>query len=159
MKEKLTSQEEIKMQIQTIKTEVKHSSLLTRGCMSHRDLSHPDVAKCPECKDVLLLAQKVNHLSNILEEANRVNQTKLDLLEQKDSYIIKLKSDIEQAELLYKPTDFTTEEDKLEFLMKDQIEASLVPITKIETGSYLFGTRKMYVKILEDELVVRVGGG
>lgn len=53
-----------------------------------------------------------------------------------------------------------TDEQQLEFLMNDQIEASLVPITKLHgVGNYLFGTKKMNVKILENELVVRVGGG
>ena len=34
-----------------------------------------------------------------------------------------------------------------------------VPIRRMEQGFYLFGTRKIYAKVLNNKLVVRVGGG
>lgn len=34
-----------------------------------------------------------------------------------------------------------------------------VPIKKIGGGFYLFGTRKIFAKILNGKLVIRVGGG
>ena len=34
-----------------------------------------------------------------------------------------------------------------------------VPIKKLGDGFYLFGTRKIYAKILNGKLVIRVGGG
>lgn len=34
-----------------------------------------------------------------------------------------------------------------------------VPIRKIGNGFYLFGTKKIYAKILNGKLVIRVGGG
>lgn len=34
-----------------------------------------------------------------------------------------------------------------------------IPVQRIEEGHYLFGTRKIYCKIMNDKLVVRVGGG
>lgn len=34
-----------------------------------------------------------------------------------------------------------------------------VPIKKLGDGYYLFGTRKIYAKILNGKLVIRVGGG
>lgn len=34
-----------------------------------------------------------------------------------------------------------------------------VPIRRLEFGYYLFGTRKIYAKVLNNKLVVRVGGG
>ena len=34
-----------------------------------------------------------------------------------------------------------------------------VPVKKIAEGYYLFGTRKIYAKIMNGKLVVRVGGG
>ena len=34
-----------------------------------------------------------------------------------------------------------------------------VPIRRLEFGYYLFGTRKIYAKVLNQKLVVRVGGG
>jgi len=34
-----------------------------------------------------------------------------------------------------------------------------VPIRKLGDGFYLFGTKKIYAKILNGKLVIRVGGG
>lgn len=34
-----------------------------------------------------------------------------------------------------------------------------MPIKKLGDGYYLFGTRKIYAKILNGKLVIRVGGG
>ena len=34
-----------------------------------------------------------------------------------------------------------------------------VPIRRLEFGYYLFGTKKIYAKVLNNKLVVRVGGG
>ena len=34
-----------------------------------------------------------------------------------------------------------------------------VPITRIGGGFYMFGTRKIYAKIINGKLVIRVGGG
>ena len=34
-----------------------------------------------------------------------------------------------------------------------------VPITRIGGGFYMFGTRKIYAKIINGRLVIRVGGG
>jgi len=34
-----------------------------------------------------------------------------------------------------------------------------VPVRRIGEGFYLFGTRKIYAKVLNNKLVVRVGGG
>lgn len=40
----------------------------------------------------------------------------------------------------------------------NQMEVS-VPVRRLEFGYYLFGTRKIYAKVLNNKLVVRVGGG
>ena len=34
-----------------------------------------------------------------------------------------------------------------------------VPMQRLGDGQYMFGTRKVYAKIMNDKLVVRVGGG
>ena len=34
-----------------------------------------------------------------------------------------------------------------------------VPIKRLGTGYYLFGTRKIFAKIMNGKLVIRVGGG
>ena len=35
----------------------------------------------------------------------------------------------------------------------------MVPIKRMGDGNYLFGTRKIYAKIMNGKLVIRVGGG
>jgi len=34
-----------------------------------------------------------------------------------------------------------------------------VPVQRLGDGNYMFGSRKIYAKIMNDKLVVRVGGG
>ena len=34
-----------------------------------------------------------------------------------------------------------------------------VPIKRLGDGNYMFGTRKIYAKIMNGKLVIRVGGG
>jgi len=34
-----------------------------------------------------------------------------------------------------------------------------LPITRIGGGFYMFGTKKIFAKVMNDKLVVRVGGG
>jgi hypothetical protein len=34
-----------------------------------------------------------------------------------------------------------------------------VPIQRLGDGNYMFGSRKIYAKIMNDKLVIRVGGG
>ena len=51
--------------------------------------------------------------------------------------------------------------DKVDEMIADYLaeHECFVPITKISDGYYLFGTRKIYAKIMNEKLVVRVGGG
>jgi hypothetical protein len=153
--------DELKIQLRTIYTDVKRDNLLVTKCRDHKDLSSENVQNCPECHDLLLLVQKVNHSQSILDEADRCNQKKIDVLKQKDERIGALKDQIEyEQSLITKKQIPRNDVQQLEFLMADQIEGSLVPISKLnEPGVYLFGTRKMYVKILERKLMIRVGGG
>ena len=39
------------------------------------------------------------------------------------------------------------------------IKSCDVPISRIGGGNYIFGTKKIYTKIMNNKLVVRVGGG
>ena len=101
-------------------------------------------------------------MEGLVEEAEGINSQKKELLESKDEKIKTLKEEIEFMENKISRDKNTemTEAQELEFLMEDQREASIVPISKLsEPGVYLFGTKKMFVQILEHELMVRVGGG
>ena len=48
--------------------------------------------------------------------------------------------------------------DELLAKYKNSMEIS-VPIRRLGDGFYLFGTRKIFAKVLNNKLVVRVGGG
>ena len=39
------------------------------------------------------------------------------------------------------------------------IKSCDVPISRLNDGNYIFGTKKIHVKIMNNKLVVRVGGG
>jgi len=142
---------------------------LVNKCRQHKDLESEDVRNCPECKDLLILTQKVKKLSDILEEENGTNQHKYNKLSDKEAEIALLQQKIALLEIesgegadaeetaSSKPR---TEAELIEFLMANQIEGSLVPLIELPgVGNYLFGTRQIFVRVLENELVVRVGGG
>ena len=147
--------------MKTIVTDVKKDNLLVVKCREHQDLESEDIQKCSECRDLFILFKKVQDIQNSVEQQEILNKEKQDFLEQKDAKIKELTEEIEYKEgLLPKDQAPMTEIQELEFLMTYQIEASLVPISKLnESGAYLFGTKKMFVKVLEHELMVRVGGG
>jgi hypothetical protein len=44
-------------------------------------------------------------------------------------------------------------------LLAKYIQNCPVPVKRLGGGYYLFGTRKIYAKIMNGKLVVRVGGG
>jgi hypothetical protein len=44
-------------------------------------------------------------------------------------------------------------------MLAEYIPGCRVPIKKLYEGYYLFGTKKIYAKIMNGKLVIRVGGG
>ena len=57
----------------------------------------------------------------------------------------------------YRPTSGDTLDELLaQYIAKTGCQ---VPIKKLGDGYYLFGTRKIFAKILNGKLVIRVGGG
>ena len=91
---------------------------------------------------------------------------KNELLE-KEKYIIELRRRVkempEPEPVMVEPQAQPRLEvvDELDRMMNDyllQYNCS-VPITRMGGGYYLFGTRKIYAKIMNGKLVVRVGGG
>ena len=58
---------------------------------------------------------------------------------------------------MFKPTSG----DLLDELLGNYINESgcPVPIKRIGNGYYMFGSRKIYAKVLNGKLVIRVGGG
>jgi len=49
--------------------------------------------------------------------------------------------------------------DKVDEMLAMYLEGCPVPVKRLGGGFYIFGTRKIYAKIMNGKLVVRVGGG
>jgi chromosome segregation ATPase len=106
---------------------------------------------------------EINELRVLIIDEEHHNDIKRNLLRNRDEYIERLKIAI--AELEKKPAP------KIEYVpvVGDDIDALLaealrkygcnVPLTRLGGGFYLFGTRKIFAKIMNGRLVVRVGGG
>jgi hypothetical protein len=107
---------------------------------------------------------EINELRILIIEEEHHNDIKRNLLRNRDEYIERLKIAI--RELDKKPAP-----KKIEFvpIIGDDIDALLqealrkygcnIPLTRLGGGFYLFGTRKIFAKIMNRQLVVRVGGG
>lgn len=92
---------------------------------------------------------------------------KNELLE-KEKYIIELKRqlreisaiEVEEVKAIEKSYNIEVIDDTDRMMLQYLQEWNCdVPITRLGQGYYLFGTRKIYAKILNGKLVVRVGGG
>lgn len=88
-----------------------------------------------------------------------------DLLEQKETYIGKLFKEIHNQNQkvvreVRKPYK-AIKGDKVDEMLQRYINEQGVdlPITRLGNQFYMFGTKKIYAKIINDKLVVRVGGG
>lgn len=60
------------------------------------------------------------------------------------------------------PASFTpSSSDDVDQMLHDYLRQSGcdVPIRKIGGGYYIFGTKKIYAKVMNGKLVIRVGGG
>jgi hypothetical protein len=49
--------------------------------------------------------------------------------------------------------------DLVDQMLAEYIPGCRVPIKKLYEGYYLFGTKKIYAKVMNGKLVIRVGGG
>ena len=81
----------------------------------------------------------------------------------KDNEIAKLqgKIGVVQSREVPKLTYKAVKGDPIDEMLADYIRKTgcLVPITRLGGGFYMFGTKKIYCKIMNGKLVVRVGGG
>jgi hypothetical protein len=106
---------------------------------------------------------EINELRILIIEEEHHNDIKRNLLRNRDEYIERLKIAIRELEKKPAP--------KIEYvpIIGDDIDALLaealrkygcnIPLTRLGGGFYLFGTRKIFAKIMNGRLVVRVGGG
>lgn len=80
-------------------------------------------------------------------------------LKEKEKVIAQIEAKIKQQQ--QKPAYTMPKGDLLDEMIGQYINQANcpVPIKKLGNGYYIFGTRKIYAKILNGKLVIRVGGG
>lgn len=107
----------------------------------------------------------INELRILIIEEEHHNDIKRNLLRNRDEYIERLKfaiSQLENRKPEAPPVEFVpVPGDDLDALLAEKLRAYGVniPLTRLGGGFYLFGTRKIFAKIMNGKLVVRVGGG
>lgn len=111
------------------------------------------------------IISEINELRILIIEEEHHNDIKRNLLRNRDEYIERLKIAIAQLEN-QKPEPPRVEfvpipGDDIDALLAEKLRAygCNIPLTRLGGGFYLFGTRKIFAKIMNGKLVVRVGGG
>ena len=93
-----------------------------------------------------LIAEKdaqIRELERQLEEANQKPPTP-------EPIVVEVEEKVEaQIEI----------QDDVDAMLAQYISGCLVPIKKVGGGYYMFGIKKIYAKIMNGKLVIRVGGG
>jgi hypothetical protein len=109
---------------------------------------------------------EINEVRILIIEEEHHNDIKRNLLRNRDEYIERLKiaiGDASKKPVLPKPKiQFAaTPGDDVDALLAGAINAygCDIPLTRLGGGFYLFGTKKIFAKIMNGKLVVRVGGG
>lgn len=112
------------------------------------------------------IISEINEVRILIIEEEHHNDIKRNLLRNRDEYIERLKIAIGDAskkpELPKPKIQFAaTPGDDVDALLAGALNAygCDIPLTRLGGGFYLFGTRKIYAKIMNGKLVVRVGGG
>jgi hypothetical protein len=87
-----------------------------------------------------------------------------DLIEQKKALLREREAAIRELQKrLSKPAPKAVfkpkKGDLIDQMLAEYIPGCRVPIKKLYEGYYLFGTKKIYAKIMNGKLVIRVGGG
>jgi len=90
------------------------------------------------------------------EKVYKANRISLELLEQLNSQII-----IEYGSLIYYPVKSDEIDCQLADYLNNYPDRSklLVMFVRESPGVYLFGTKKVFVKVYNNRIMVRVGGG
>lgn len=124
-----------------------------------------------EILDLREILDKINREIESLKKKQRKQDEyysirKSELLE-KEKYIEELRRQLrDMADVIPEPKDlpkniYIDAVDDVDIMMLEYMKKwnCNVPITRMGNGYYLFGTRKIYAKIMNGKLVIRVGGG
>ena len=112
-----------------------------------------------------VVINEINEIRILIIEEEHHNDIKRNLLRNRDEYIERLKIAIGDASKKPKPVQnvvyMVTPGDDIDAILAEKMRdfGISIPLTRLGGGFYLFGTRKIFAKIMNGKLVVRVGGG
>jgi DNA repair exonuclease SbcCD ATPase subunit len=119
-------------------------------------------------REIDAMRSELNQINRRLDLAKRTGSSRdLDrkkrTLQEKEEYIQQLMLQMESAPVSSSPPrrSMSPKGDSVDTQLQEYLERlnCEVPVTKLGDGYYLFGTRKIYMKLQNTRLVVRVGGG
>jgi Tfp pilus assembly protein PilN len=108
-----------------------------------------EIEKCNERIDYL--RGKISDLDKLIHEL----RIALAQREARIEYLVQELGTPKEVEINYRAVKGDEVDEMLALYMKD----CPVPVKRLGNGFYLFGTRKIFAKIMNGKLVVRVGGG
>jgi uncharacterized coiled-coil protein SlyX len=168
IKEKRELIKQQKIEAQTLVTDLKTLRIMNLEFENLEKLGWSDIKETPEWAYYLELAANVKQHRILVGEEERSNENKKNCLGNKEDYIKRLRKEIELKLSMPKPLPQEAEPApkpkaaklNIDEVMAEYTKSSPVPVTKLDKdGNYLFGTKKINAKILDDALVIRVGGG
>jgi chromosome segregation ATPase len=123
-------------------------------------------------RDIQLAIEEIERLKKVIEELDRRIELLRDQIRQRDFEIAQLQRELAEKDaraqqLLDALNDAPAPVLNYKAIRGDEVDEMLakylidcpVPVKRLGGGFYLFGTRKIYAKIMNGKLVVRVGGG
>jgi chromosome segregation ATPase len=115
--------------------------------------------------DIQLAEEEIERLKGIVDDLHRKIADRDDeierlrkLIDEHNARIAQLEAEIGQEpapEISYK----AKKGDLVDEMLAQYIQNCPVPVKRLGDGFYLFGTKKIYAKIMNGKLVIRVGGG
>ena len=119
-------------------------------------------------RDIQLAEEEIERLKGIVDDLYRKIADRDDeierlrkLIDDHMKRIAQLEAEIGDAPLppVEEPKYHARKGDLVDEMLAMYIQNCPVPVKRLGDGFYLFGTRKIYAKIMNGKLVIRVGGG
>ena len=123
-------------------------------------------------RDIQAATEEIDRLKGVIEELDRKIELLSEQIRQKDAEIDQMHRGLAErdarlgqlmAEFGKQPepvSDYkAVRGDEVDEMLANYLTDCPVPVKRLGGGFYLFGTRKIFAKIMNGKLVVRVGGG
>mmetsp|Transcript_5029 Transcript_5029/g.4263 ORF Transcript_5029/g.4263 Transcript_5029/m.4263 type:complete len:249 (-) Transcript_5029:31-777(-) len=149
MRAKNQETDEQKITIEKLTSEVQSLRVLVEEKKKIVNELEEEIQKCNE--RIEYLVERVEYFDSIIEEY-------IFILKQKDIRLNQLNAFLgapQEIETHYK----AVKGDEVDEMLAQYMQDCPVPVKRLGNGFYLFGTRKIFAKIMNNKLVVRVGGG